>query len=181
MNTAWVSWIHEPIELEEAGCRVQRRKDVVYTLCEKGIFPLLTGAGYRLPFGTQELTARLLRALFVLSKGKQILPRARPEEEPNQHEQFLEYTSRLDTQTWLDFWEHWGRSQDFQEQRRTSHLKFLIPDLLWSWIDLQRSKSAVALEELIEEWEAQEEAAKGKDDPYLAETARRDYLDKHWH
>jgi len=181
MSTAWLSWIYEPIEVEEASCFVRRRKDVVYTLCVEGIVPLLAEAGYRLPFSARDLTLHLLQGLYTLSKGKTILPHPRPEEEPNQEDQYREYTSRLDTQTWLDFWETWGTSHDFQEHRRTSQMRFLLPELLWSWIDLERSPSAMALEDLLEEWEAQDEAAKGKDDPYLAETARRDYLDKHWH
>ena len=181
MSTLWLSWIHEPIELSQASCFVRRRKDVIYSLCTDGILPMLTEAGYRLPFGATELTLRLLQSLFVLSKGNQIRAYPRPEEEMNQEEQYIEYCSRLDTQTWLEFWDVWGASKDFQEDQKTSRLRFLLPDLLWSWMDVERSPSAIALETLIEEWDAQDEAAKGKDDPYLAETARRDYLDKHWH
>jgi len=181
MNRAWLFWIHEPIELHEASLVIRRRKDVVFTLCAEGLLPLLTRAGYRLPFGPQDLTLRLLRAMFELSKGKKVYPHHRPEEEAHSYDQYIEYTSRLDTQTWIDFWELWGASQDFQPHRKTSEIRFLLPELLWSWMDLERSPSAVALEELIEEWDAQDEAAKGKDDPYLSETARRDYLDKHWH
>lgn len=180
MQSRWSLWIQEPIALSEAGLTPVVRSDAIRQLCEEGLLPLLRSSGYILRISPRELCRQVLLVVYALSEGRTVLPNSR-DEEPYAADQYQEYCQRLDSQAWDLLWEQWGALQDFQEHRRTSKVRYLLPELLWSWMDLERSPTAVSLVKSLEEQEAHEEATKGKEDPYLLETARREYLDKHWH
>ncbi len=125
-----------------------------------------------------ELVKTLLTLLYKLHEGKTV----RPIETDilNEKEQYELYCYKLDTQTWMEFWETWG-FQDFQEGAYASNLRFLLSEFVWTWLDLDSSKAAIELDTELYILHMEEEGAKGRDDLYLQETSKRDYQDRHWH
>lgn len=180
MSVHWDSWCFYPIYTTRSGiCRL-RRVEAMQWFCEEGLLPLLERAGYRLRFSSKELRDTLLRVVYTLDSGKGVNPLPTHEEDPHANHHETEYRQQLDTQTWLAFWERWGEIEFLPPERLlTFHL--LLPGLVWSWVDLEQSPQAEIVEKEIEEQEYQDELSKGKEDPYLLDTSRREYQDRHWH
>jgi hypothetical protein len=180
MESAWSYWINEPIYYSENSTTFAKRKHVYAELCTAGILPFVTGAGYRLRLSEKDLLKQLLRILFFISRGKKVVPKLLDENIRYETEQYFHFQHRLDTISWLQFWEIWGGIQDFERGSFGHNFCFQLPEFLWSWVSLEHSPSAIEFEKQLEEDEYQDELARGKDDPYLQDTSRRDYQDRHW-
>lgn len=180
MENQWNYWINEPIFCDEGVSSIAKRKHCLAQFCFEGILPLLRRKGYILRFSEKELTKQLLYLLFALEHGKQPKPRISHEGAPHREEQYDHFQYKITTSEWLEFWETWGSLQDFQESHCGYPLRFELSEYIWSWIDLDHSPTAIQLEQWLLDEEAQEEMSKGKEDPYLQETSKRDYLDRHW-
>lgn len=180
MTAHWDSWCAYPIYTTRSGlCRL-RRVEAMQWFCDEGLLPLLEEAGYTLRLARQELRDILLRVLYELDAGKKIRPLASHVENPHAHKHETEFLQQLDTHTWLAFWEQWGEIE-FLAPDHLPSFHLLLPWLLWSWVDLEQSPQAEIVEKEIEEQDYQDELSKGKEDPYLADTSRREYQDRHWH
>jgi hypothetical protein len=59
-------------------------------------------------------------------------------------------------------------------------LRSLLFEFLWSWLDFETSPAIQDLLQELEDTEYFDEGSKGKDDPYLQESSKRDYHDRHW-
>lgn len=180
MSAHWDSWCSYPIYTTLSGlCRL-RRVEAMQWFCQEGLLPLFQDAGYTIQLSQQELRDTLLRVLYTLDSGKYIRPLPTHDHHPHAQEHKTEYDQRIDTQTWIAFWEQWGQIEFLSSERLLSfHL--LLPALLWSWVDLQQSPAFDVVEKEIEEQDYQDELSKGKEDPYLVDTSRREYQDRHWH
>jgi hypothetical protein len=180
MNSHWALWCSESIYTRRNGIQTLRRNEAVSWLCDEGLLPLFKQAGYRLRLSSPQLSAALLRVMYALASGKYIRALPTHAEYPHLREHEIEYAQRLDTQTWMRFWETWGE-MEFLPETPLYKFQALVPDLLWSWTDLGQSVAVDIVEDEIREQDYQDELSKGKEDPYLADTSRREYQDRHWH
>jgi hypothetical protein len=178
MEDTWNYWINEPIYMDDGVTNILKRKQAIYFFCTEGLIPFIESAGFRMIYDQKELTRVLLRLLYMLSVGNKVKPIRlceRPREELYEY-----YCHWLDTRDWEGFWSKWGCLQDFQPDRFGYCLRTTLSEFVWTWLDLDYSPG---FEELLKELEAAdyfEEGTKGKDDPYLQETSKRDYSDRHW-
>lgn len=179
MSLPWDYWINQPIYLDDGVYNILKRKEAIHIFCYEGLFPLIYKAGYSFRHDDKIIFHLLLTALYDIYLQNPL--RIRCQRSDYLEEQYTEFEDILDTQVWMNFWKKWGRLEDFQEYRYGRKFFYTLPTLVWSWIDIDMSPRARRLQEDIEIMEAHEEATKGKDDPYLAETAKHDYQDRHWH
>lgn len=174
----WDYWINEPVFLDGGVMNIVKRKQAISIFVKEGLLPLLESAGFRCVYTDVQLIHILLSILYRLYEGKDIIPYQRSEQNIQEHQWLYEH--RLDSFAWNRFWKRWGSSQDFEEGRFGECLRFKLPTLVWSWIDLDQSPASIGLEKELEEQEYQDEHSKGKEDPYLQDHSRRDYQDRHW-
>ena len=178
MKHLWKYWLEEPIFLDDGVMNILKRKEALSIFCREGLIPLLHKKGYQLKFNDGVLYTTFVKVVFTLFCKKKVI--GYPVEDDYAEEQYNEYVFHLDSLEWESFWEKWGGFQDFQENAFAHSLQSTLPELLWTWIDLDASSTAVKLRRELEQEEEYEEGPKGKDDPYLAETSKRDYQDRHW-
>lgn len=178
-NKDWITWLNEPIYTDAGIHNIQKRKYAIYIFLTEGILPFIQSSGYRFRHDTKVMTRLLLSALYFYSTDFK-MPIYR-HSIPNLKDHEVEFYDALDTIAWSRFWEKWGSFQDFDIDSSTYRFRFVLPTLLWSWIDLDTSPRVLHLAKIIEIVEMHEEGTKGRDDLYLLETARHDYQDRHWH
>ena len=176
MYSSWEYWINEAVFLDKGIFNIVKRKQALYIFVKEGLLPLLESNGYKLIFNEAKLTNILLQMLFALREGKQIQPHILDDDIPEDYLNYFEYT--LDSSVWDRFWTQWGCLQDFDEGGCGESLRMTLPLFVWSWINFDTSDAIYQVQKELEE-EYQEEVSKGKDDPYLQETSKRDYLDRH--
>jgi hypothetical protein len=175
----WGYWLNEPIYTDDGVANILKRKHAISMFCRDGLLPFIESAGYKFRFSEGELFRTVLQLLYTLYKGKTVRPMVNDCQ--YYEDQYDHFQYNLDTDKWQAFWQTWGSFQDFMEDRYAYRLQFELPQFVWSWIHMEISPSAVQLYKELEEIEYYEEVTKGKDDPYLQETARREYQDRHWH
>ena len=180
MEETWRYWINEPIYEYETGIQIGKRKHLLREFCLQGLLPLVKHAGYVFQCSDGKLVKQVLLLLFYKSRGKKVVPKPILSDSPYEVEQYFHFHYNLDTRTWLDFWDTWGGIQDFQEGSFGYDLRFQMSEFVWSWLNLEMSPAAIDFEKEIEEDLYEEEMSKGKEDPYLQDTLRRDYQDRHW-
>jgi hypothetical protein len=173
----WAYWINQPIFIDR-GVQYAKRKHILYRFCKEGLIPLIESAGYKLEYTDSKFYHAFLSMLFLLSKGHTLRPVT--VEIPYQEEQYAEFHYRLDSEVWESFWKRWGCIQDFDEDNYAHRLQYELAEFIWSWIDFDTSPRIEALYVELQQDDFQEEMSKGKDDPYLQETSKRDYQDRHW-
>jgi hypothetical protein len=178
MTSLWNYWINEPIYLDEGVFNIVKRKHAIYTFCREGILPLVRSVGFRIIHDEKKLTSILLQMLFAMANGKDI--KAIPYEEKPYEEVYEYFCFVLDSQVWETFWSKWGSLQDFQEGSFGYPLRSLLFEFLWSWLQFETSPAIQDLLQELEDTEYFDEGSKGKDDPYLQESSKRDYHDRHW-
>jgi hypothetical protein len=178
MAGTWNYWINEPVYLDDGVTNILKRKQAIYLFCSEGLVPFIESAGFRMVYDRKELTRILLRLLYMLSIGTRVKP-VRFYERPRE-ELYEYYCHSLDTKEWEGFWSTWGSFQDFQPDRFGYCLRSSLSEFVWSWLDLEYSPAFEGLLKELEAADSLEEGAKGKDDPYLQETSKRDYQDRHW-
>lgn len=175
----WGYWINEPVYLDTGVFNVEKRKHALTLFCKEGLLPFLKRAGYTLRLHEREVITNLLQMLYALHKGKRIEPVCLDVEYAK--EQYDMYCYVLGYEEWEQLWKAWGSFQDFAEGGIGHSLRFTLPEFVWTWLNLETSPTAIQLYKEIEEEEYEDELAKGKDDPYLQDTSKRDYQDRHWH
>jgi hypothetical protein len=176
---SWGYWLNESIYTDDGVYNIMKRKHALLDFCQHGLIPFLESAGYKLRFPEGEFYKVFLRLMFGLSKGHMIKPVINDCQ--YYEDQYDWFSYKLDTERWQKFWDIWGSLEDFSKDKYAYRLQFELAEFVWSWIDIDVSPSAIELYRELEEMEYQEEVTKAKDDPYLQETARREYQDRHWH
>lgn len=175
----WAYWINEPVFLDDGVMNIGKRKHAIAQFVHEGLLPFVHKAGYRLCLHEGELTVTLLRLLYALQNEKHVVPIQI--EGDFLAEQYDLYCFTLDADMWMRFWKGWGTLQDFAEGSPGYKLQFSLSEFVWSWLDLETSEKALKLYEELEDDTYQDELAKGKEDPYLQDTSKRDFQDRHWH
>jgi hypothetical protein len=174
----WGYWLNESIFTDEGVVNLLKRKHALYLFCYEGLIPFVESAGYKFRFAEGELYRVLLRLLYTMYQRKQVVPILNDCQ--YYQDQYDYFSYKLDTEMWQTFWKQWGSFQDFAVDGYAHKLHYDIAEFVWSWIDTESSPTALALYRELEEIDYYDEAAKGKDDPYLQETSKRDYQDRHW-
>lgn len=173
----WAFWINQPIFIDR-GIQYEKRKHAIYRFCCDGLIPLIESVGYRFEYKDSKFFHAFLSMLHLLSKGHSIRPVT--VEIPHEEEQHSEFHYRLDTDVWQEFWKKWGCIEDFDEHGYGHRLQYELAEFVWSWLDFENSPAVESLYLELKEDDSYEEGPKGKDDPYLQETSKRDYQDRHW-
>jgi len=173
----WAYWINEPIFIDK-GLQYEKRKHAIYRFCRDGLIPLIESAGYRFEYKDSKFYHAFLSMLHLVATGHTVKPVT--VEIPNQEEQYSEFHSRLDSEVWQEFWTEWGFLQDFEEDAYGHRFHYELAEFVWSWLDFEKSPAVESLYLKLEAEDSYEEGPKGKDDPYLQETSKRDYQDRHW-
>lgn len=174
----WDYWINEPVFLDEGVLNILKRKHAIYVFCTEGLLPFLERFGFAIVYDEKQLTAILLRMLYALSQRKQI--KSVPFQDKPYEEVYAYYLHLIDSQEWERFWSTWGQMQDFLPDSFGYKLRAELPEFIWSWLDFDSSYAIQDLLRELEEADSSDEGTKGKDDPYLQETLKRDYQDRHW-
>jgi hypothetical protein len=178
MSSRWNYWINEPIFTDSGTTHITKRKHAMYWFCKEGLIPFLERAGYIFRYSPVELTNILLHLLFKMSEGKRVHSSCSPIDYYDDQYDLYNYT--LDTHSWDAFWNKFEGLQDFQEDNFAFRIRYELREFVWSWLDIENSKTAQALHKELCEQEDYEESSKGKDDIYLQENTKRDYQDRHW-
>jgi hypothetical protein len=178
MNSSWNYWINEPVFLDDGVYNILKRKQAIYIFVHEGLVPMVESKGYKFYMNDALLTKTILQMVFALRENKKIQPLPCEFQIPQEFYDHFEH--QFDSSVWLSFWNEWGNLQDFKEGGCGESLRYQLPVFVWSWIDFHNSDTIYKLAKELEEEEYQEEGSKGKDDPYLQETSKRDYMDRHW-
>jgi hypothetical protein len=173
----WGYWINEPIFINK-GMGYAKRKHILYSFCIDGLIPFVESAGYKLRYSNTEMYKIVLTALYHMSNGRRVKPNRN--ECDSFDEQIAIFYQSLDTDAWTKFWTKWGTIQDFDTEGYAHSFQFDIANYIWSWLDFENSRTIQKVYEDIEKDEYLDDGSKGKEDPYLQETSRRDYQDRHW-
>ena len=173
----WGYWLNEPIYTDTGVFSIEKRKHIIHSFCMKGLIPLIESQGYKFRLNNTQLYRTVLDLLFQLYEGHRVMPYIIDID--NFSEQYETYCYRIDTDAWDSFWKIWGTIQDFEENYYAHRLRYELHSYVWSWLDFERSPTVLDVYEELKEEEAMDES-KGKEDPYLQETSKRDYQDRHW-
>lgn len=173
----WGYWINEPIFIDK-GASYAKRKHILYSFCVNGLIPFVEKAGYRFIYKDKELFKVVLTLLYYIHQGKSLKPNFI--ECDAYDEQHATFHHKLDTHDWMKFWDTWGHIQDFDTEGYAHQIQFGMAEFVWSWLDFENSKTIKKVYEDFYNEDYHEEGHRGKEDPYLQETSKRDYQDRHW-
>jgi hypothetical protein len=168
----WFHWCNEQISKDGGVYSILSRKQAIWDFCFEGLQPFLRYHGYDIGMPDKDFHLAMLRLLFALYNGKRVVAKGSLYTDTEHH---YTYCHRIDTQAWQDFWKGWEELDDFQGYAYS--VQYILPEILWTWIAVERSAPFEAIEKELDDIE---EEAKGKDDPYLQESSKRDYNDRHW-
>lgn len=182
---AWEKWVRTPIFATAGIYAVGPRYAVLHEFVQRGLFPFVTGKGYVFAKDVKGITMSLLRYLFALWQGKHV--KFYDPHKGCQPEHGLEFEHRFDTLVLDEFWDQWGGIQDFESDSYGYPLRYTLPFFVWANLDLNRSSIYAEVETALHDLEEYEESIYGKrnprerDDPYLQDTSKVNYEDRHWH
>jgi hypothetical protein len=180
----WETWTRKVIYADRGVYNIAPRHLVIRNFVQKGLIPFVRSKGYIFSGDATRITNSLLRYLFALYIGDTV-------QFKNPHKNvykdyFDEFEHKFDTLEMEPFWDKWDCIEDFQEGQFGEPFKYTFPYFVWASLDLQGSPAFKKLEALFQEIDEMEEAqqrkeAKGKDDPYLHDSSKVNYEDRHWH
>ena len=178
MASQWSYWINEPVFLDKGVSNIVKRKQAIYLFCCEGLIPFVEKHGFKLRYKTTQLTRIVLRLLFQMERGKKVKPLAYEDNLPM--EMYQLYSDIFDFERWESFWSRWADYQDFEEGKPGFPLRSSLSEFVWSWVDFDFSPAIERLLQDLEDADSSDELSKGKEDPYLQDTSKRDYQDRHW-
>lgn len=181
----WETWFRTQIYADHGTHSYGPRHLVIRDFVRRGLFPFVRAKGYVFSGDIEKVTISLLRYMFALHEGDKVIFK-------NPHSKFVqdhvnEFEHRFDSMELEEFWKRWNCIEDFQEYRYAHELHYTLTNFLWPSIDLERSPIFLQIEKAldeIEEWEEIQFARKehkGRDDPYLHDSSKVNYEDRHWH
>ena len=180
----WERWVRQPIFLGKST-ETAPRYTTILNFVEKGVIPFVRKKGYLLREKGDVITKNLLRYMFSLYlEEKVIFQNPHPEAFL---EDIQEFDDQFDSIAVEHFWETWGFIQDFHEGVYAEKIRYTLPAFLWTQIDLENSPRVIQLERLfheileMENYEYFKQNPRAKDDPYLHDTSKVNYEDRHWH
>lgn len=177
----WEKWVRTPIFADAGVYNIGSRYAVIRNFVEKGLFPFVKRKGYLFFESPQKVTLSLLRYMFALYTGQQVIFK-----NPHKgifHDHVLEFEHQFDFTEMEEFWSVWNSIEDFQDGRYAHDVQYTLSCFLWPSLNIKDSPITIKIEKIldeVEEMEAQEwkKDSKGREDPYLHESSR--YEDKHW-
>lgn len=180
----WEQWVRKPIFATGGVYNINSRYNVIRDFVEEGIFPFVKRKGYIFFDSPEKVTISLLRYLFAIYNGEKVLFKDPHEGIYKDH--IYEFEHRFDSMEMEEFWEKWKDIEDFQEGHYGFQLQYMLPLFLWPSLNIQNSPITINMEAIFDEVAAMEEQewrkeSKGKDDPYLHDTSKVNYDDRHWH
>jgi hypothetical protein len=162
----WYPWIHQTIYMNEGVYQCAPRYSVINDFVVNGVIPLIKHMGYAVKYDETILIQKILKIMWLLSKGKKIYPVNSQQE--FRHEHYETYCMKFDTELWDMFWKEWGTIEDFRlDSRVAKSFRYSFPGHLWNWIDLPSSHIFVVVEDACSEIYREDEPSKRSDDPYL--------------
>lgn len=178
----WERWTREIIFMDGGVTNYAPRHCVMREFIYRGVVPFLKAKGYTTK-DPKQITLSFLRYLFTLYLGQKVRFLNPYKKESNDH--LVEFEDRFDTMEMEPFWKRWGSIQDFEEGRYAHEVRYTLPYFLWTQIVLQSSPAYIKLERILDELDEMEnivrpKESKGKEDPYLQESTRYTYEDRHW-
>lgn len=178
MTSLWNYWINEPVFLDKGVSNIEKRKVAIYLFCTEGLIPFLLEKGFQFRYSKEQLTHIVLTLLFQIQRGKKIKVTKMDENPPE--EVYQMYCDIFDFERWETFWSKWGNLQDFEEGKPGFFLRYALSEFVWSWIDMDISPAVYKFIQELEDYDSSEDVPKGREDPYLQDTSKRDYQDRHW-
>jgi hypothetical protein len=183
-QTLWEQWVRKPIFATSGVYNIGSRYSVIKQFVEEGLFPFVKEKGYLFFDSPEKVTLSLLRYLFALYTGKKVIFHD-PHEDIFQDHVF-EFEHRFDSLEMEEFWEKWKHIEDFEEEHYAFELQYTLPLFLWPSLNIENSPITLKIEAILDEMDDMEEQewrkeSKGKDDPYLHDTSKVNYEDRHWH
>ena len=180
----WEQWVRKPIFADSGVYAIGSRYSVLRNFVEEGLFPFVEKKGYLFYESPKKVTLNLLRYMFALYRGQKVILKDPHKDIFKDH--IYEFEHRFDTFEMEKFWERWKDIEDFQEGRYAYQLQFTLPQFLWLSLNIEESPITLKIEAILDEGAEMEEQdwrkeSKGKEDPYLHDTAKVNYEDRHWH
>jgi hypothetical protein len=180
----WEKWVRTPIFADSGVYTIDSRYSVIKDFVEKGLIPFTKKKGYIFFDRPESVTLSLLRYLFALHIGQKVVFNEPHKNIPKDHR--FEFEHRFDSMELEEFWEQWKEIEDFQEGRSGHVLLHTLPQFLWASLNIEDSPITIEIEKILDEVAEMEEIewrkeSKGKDDPYLHDTSKVNYEDRHWH
>lgn len=180
----WEEFIRKPIFANNGVYAVARRFNVILDFVEEGLFPFVKSRGYVFAQNAKGVTLSLLRYMFALYEGNKVNFKNPHVKWMKDH--FDEFEHRFDSLELETLWDRWGFIEDFQEQQFGEPLHYTLPSFLWASIELENSPIFIEIEKRLDdiddlEYAQGKKVTKGKDDPYLRDTSKINYEDRHWH
>ena len=181
-QTMWETWVRETIFADDGVYNYSSRHAVMFDFIQKGVMPYVKRKGYVFKTDAKDITLSFLRYLFALHLGEKVIFLDPHKNEDKLH--FEEFEHKFDTMEMEAFWERWGTIEDFHHYAKK--VIYLLPFFIWAQIHLQYSPAYTKLERLLDEVDDMENTkrtkeSKGKEDPYLHDSSRPNYEDRHWH
>ncbi len=180
----WEQWVRKPIFADSGVYNIASRYSVIRDFVEKGLIPFARKKGYIFFDKPEKVTLSLLRYLFAVYTGETVAFRDPHKDIYKDH--IYEFEHRFDSLEIEEFWEKWKEIQDFQEGSYGHILQFTLPQFLWASLNIEDSPITIEIEKILDEVCEMEEQewrreSKGKDDPYLHDSSKVNYEDRHWH
>ena len=178
----WETWIRQNIYADDGVYNVAPRHEVMRHFIEKGVFPFVQKKGYRFRENPQKVTNSFLRYLFAVYLNEKIQFLNPHKDEDSSH--FDEFDHVFDTMEMEPFWEKWGSIQDFAPDHYAEKVRSTIPYFIWASLNLTNSPAYIKLEKIMNEVDEFEitnrKESKAKEDPYLQESSKYNYEDRHY-
>lgn len=181
----WETWTRKMIYADRGVYNIAPRYLVIRNFVQKGLIPFARRKGYVFQDDATRISNSLLRYLFALYVGDTVKFKNPHHKEYEEH--FDEFEHRFDFTEMEPFWEEWGCIEDFETGNFGEKAKYTLPYFVWASLNLQGSPAYKKLEAVFKEIEesemtpAERREAKGKEDPYLQDSAKINYEDRHWH
>jgi hypothetical protein len=181
----WETWTRKTIYADRGVYNIAPRHLVIRNFVQNGLIPFVRRKGYFFQGNVSSITNSLLRYLFALYVGDTVkfkTPHCNVYEE-----HFEEFEHRFDFTEMEPFWEQWECIEDFETGNFGEKAKYTLTYFIWASLDLRGSPAYKKLEAIFKEIEesemtpAERKEAKGKEDPYLHDSSKINYEDRHWH
>jgi hypothetical protein len=179
-SSLWDKWLNETIYADSGIYKYGPRSRVFYEFVRDGLNPFVQSKGYVFNGDVKKITKAFLHFLFAMYTGENIVFQNPYKDYEKEH--FFEFQHRFDSSAIEEFWKDWCSIEDFQESSYGYKVKHILDGFLWATIDLDKSPITEMIDRILYEEEMEERKdSKGKEDPYLQETSKFNYEDRHWH
>ena len=183
-QSIWEKWTRQTIYADRGVYNIAPRHLVMKDFVLRGLIPFVRAKGYVFREKPALVYNSFLRLLFAYSLREKVIFKNNNKGYNREH--FDEFEHRFDTMEMEPFWEQWGFIQDFEDGSYGEKVKYVLPYFIWASIQLENSSAYIQLENLFDELNEIEASqrlkeTKAKDDPYLQDSSKVSYDDRHWH